>query len=224
MFEGISPFMIVLGINILVAVAALVFIVVDKTRTKMKIFQFSENEKLYDTYDVDAFSPLALYNTRNHKRFIRKAPSYKSRVGNTIMWLAKRGTAYLFQLQDSQIKVKDGETEKIVTKQVAIKLGTLWEGLKSILGEEMCNEFTNEAKEALMNPEVFITVELESGKTPEGLPDLTEDDVYNETSMRMSVLIFSGIKEALKEDYVKLLLAILAGGGIFLALIRLGVL
>lgn len=222
MLKGISPVMIILGINILIAIGGLVFIVVDKVRVKMKIFHFSENERLYDIYNVDAFSPNSLYSNKEKKRFIRKAPSYKSRVGNTIMWLAKRGTAYLFRLEDSNKTVinEDGEKEN---KQVAIKIGTLWEGLQAILGAELCEQFETNVKERLMNPEVFITVELESGKTPDGLPDITEDDVYNETAARMSALIFSGIKEAMKEDYMKIILTLGCGIGLCLVLIRLGV-
>jgi len=228
MFEGISPFMIVLGFNILVAIAGLVYIILDKVRTKMKIYHFSENEKLFDIYNVDAFSPNALYSNKEHMRFFRHAPSYKSRAGNTIMWLAKRGTGYLFRLEDTTIEVKekneDGEVIKKEIKQVAKKLGTLWDGLQAILTPELCEQFSTEVKERLMKPDIFLTVELESGKTPDNLPDITEEDIYNETATRMSGLIFSGIKEAMKEDYMKILLTLGCGVGACLVLIRLGVL
>lgn len=235
-----NPLALVVGFNIIIAIAGIGIIIVKRLKVKHTVLYFSEGERLYEELPVDAISPLSLFSIKRGMRFIRTGVSYKNRLGNEVVWLAKRGTGYLFDLVGNTITVDvpvlnddgtpkmDGDSNPVMTteeRKVAKKLGTLWEGLTAILGEDLVDDFTDEQKVKLMNPEIILTVELEHGSIPyAGLPKLDENDIKNENSTRMSALIFSGVKEALKEDWVR------AGGligiGVALTLVaqQLGVL
>jgi len=235
-----NPVALILGINIIIAIVGIGVIIVKKLRVKHTVLYFSEGERLYEELPVDAITSLSLFSIKRGLRFIRTGVSYKNRLGNNVVWLAKRGTGYLFDLVGNTITVDvpvldddgkptvDEEGKPIMTteeKKVAKKLGTLWEGLTAILGAELMNDFTDAVKVKLMNPEIILTVELEHGSIPyAGLPKLDENDIKNENSTRMSALIFSGVKEALKEDWVRV--AGLVGIGVALTLVaqQLGVL
>ena len=235
-----NPVALILGFNIIIAVGGIIMMLVKRLRVKHIVLYFSEGERLYESLKIDAVTSLSLFCVKRGLRFIRTGVSYKNRLGNEVVWLAKRGTGYLFDLKGSTITVdvpvvddegkpainEDG-TPKMTTeeKKVAKKLGTLWEGLTAILGEELVTEFNDEQKVKLMNPDIYLTVELEGGSAPySGLPKLDEVDIKNENADRMSSLMFSGIKDALGEDWLRA--AGLMGIGVALTLIaqQLGVL
>jgi len=235
-----NPLALVIGINVIIAIGGVGLIVVRRLKVKHVVLYFSEGERLYESLPVDSVTALSLFSVKRGLRFIRTGVSYKNRLGNEVVWLAKRGTGYLFDLANSiitiDIPVLDGEGNPVMNedgtpkvtqeeKKVAKKLGTLWEGLRAILGEELVEQFSTEVKEKLMNPEILLTVELEGGQEPySGLPKLDENDIYNENASRMSNLIFNGIKDALSEDWLRA--AGLVGIGVALTLVaqQLGVL
>ena len=235
-----NPVALILGFNIIVAVAGIVMMLVKRLRVKHIVLYFSEGERLYESLAIDAITSLSLFCVKRGLRFIRTGVSYKNRLGNEVVWLAKRGTGYLFDLEGSTITVdvpvlddegkpvlNDDNTPKmtIEEKKVAKKLGTIWEGLTAILGEDLMGDFTDAVKVKLMNPDILLTVELEGGSAPySGLPKLDEVDIKNENSSRMSNLMFSGIKDALGEDWLRA--GGLVGIGVALTLVaqQLGVL
>lgn len=235
-----NPLALVIGFNIIIAIAGIGLIVVKRLKIKHIVLYFSEGERLYESLTVDAVTSLSLFCVKRGLRFIRTGVSYKNRLGNEVVWLAKRGTGYLFDLKGSTITVdvpvlddagkpvlNDDGTPQMTTeeKKVAKKLGTLWEGLTAILGEDLVEDFSDEQKVKLMNPDILLTVELEGGSAPySGLPKLDEVDIKNENSSRMSNLMFSGIKDALAEDWLRA--GGLVGIGVALTLVaqQLGVL
>ncbi len=235
-----NPLALIIGFNVLIAVAGIVMMLMKRLRVKHIVLYFSEGERLYESLSIDAVTSLSLFCVKRGLRFIRTGVSYKNRLGNEVIWLAKRGTGYLFDLAGSIITVdvpvldangkpvlNDDGTPLMTTeeKKVAKKLGTLWEGLTAILGEELVKEFSDEQKVKLMNPDILLTVELEGGSAPySGLPKLDETDIKNENSSRMSNLMFSGIKDAMSEDWLRA--GGLVGIGVALTLVaqQLGVL
>lgn len=234
-----NPFLIILGINVLMVVGGIAYILVNRLKIKHYVMYFSEGERLYERINIDAISPKSLFSIVRGFRFIRVGASYKNRLGNEVIWLAKKGIAYLYTLENTvknvEIALKDENGEvvkdedgniktKTETRKVAKKLGTLWDGLQLVLGEELVKQFSVEVKEKLVNPEIFLTVELESDNIHDRLPKLDEMDIKNENSERMSKLIFSGIKEAMKEDYIRLFGIVAMGVAATLVCIKLGLL
>jgi len=206
-----NPLLIIIGFNILLGVGGVLYVVFDRIRVKQICYYFSENERLYEPVKIDAIAPMSLHSLKRGMRFFRTSPAYKSRVGNTLLWLAKRGSGYIFKLEETE----EGK---------AIKIGTLWDALRVILGDELLEGLEDKYKAKLIDPAYFLTVELEKGMEPKDLPHMNENDINTETSRRMAELIFSGVKAALKEDWVRLIGMMAIGVALCLGAIRLGVL
>lgn len=206
-----NPLLLLIGFNVLIGIGGVLYVLYDRLRIKQICYYFSEVEKLYEPVNIDVVAPMSLHNLKREMRFFRTAPAYRSRVGNTLLWLAKRGSGYIFKLEDTE-------------EHKAVKVGTLWNALRVILGDELLEGLEDKYKAKLIDPMYFLTVELERGLEPEGLPHITERDIKTETSQRMADLIFSGVKAALKEDWIRV--AGLIGIGVALTLIaqNLGVL
>ena len=234
-----NPFLIILGLNVLMVFGGIAYIITNRLKIKHYVMYFSEGERLFERVTIDAISPKSLFSIKRGFRFIRVGTSYKNRIGNEVLWLAKRGIAYLYTLENTTknvdialkdddgnvVKDEDGNIKvKTETRKVAKKIGTLYEGLKSVLGDELVEQFSVEVKEKLTDPNIYLTVELEGDNIHNKLPKLDEMDIKNENSERMSKLIFSGIKEAMKEDYIRLFGIVAMGVAATLVAIKLGLL
>ena len=171
------------------------------------IYYFSETERLLEHLSIIDMTPKAL-KTNDNKKFMRNAPAYtirSRRGGGETIWLGKRGTAYTFK-------------PKTTPKGKAVKVGSLWDGLTSIISDDLVASIKDEVKNKLIESEIFVTVELESGLTPDDMPSMTEEDVNTEANMGMANLIGLGIRSMIqKEDYIKY--AGLVGLGIALAFV-----
>lgn len=206
-----NPVILLVGFNILIALGGIVYVIYDRLRMKQNILYFSEGERLFERIPVDAFSPVSVFNTKRNLRFIRNSVSYRNKDRNEILWLAKRGTAYTFTTENTP----EGKAKKI---------GTLWDALKGLLDEEYINQFETEVKEKLQNPEIFVTVDLEKGKTPENYEALDEIDINNENTDRMRQIIFEGVKQATSEDIIKMIGLMAVGIVLWVIAQNLGVL
>ena len=193
----------------MIGVGAIGYLLIDRMTMHLKVFLFSETEGLFEPINIDATTPKCLHSTKRDFRFFRTSKSYKNRFKSELLWLAKMGKGYVFRL-------KQGEKDK------AEKLGSLWEGLNVILGEDICNGFTDYVKDKLMDSKIYLTVELEQPPFPVEYEELTEQDVKNENAQRMSSVMFAGMKDQLKEDYIKIIFILGTGIAIALVAIRLG--
>jgi hypothetical protein len=185
-----NPVILIIGFNVLLAIGGIAYVFIDRFVMKQWVYYFADGERLFERIKVDAFSPVSVFNLKRNLRFIRNSVSYRNKNRNEIIWLAKKGTAYTFSTENTP----EGKAKKI---------GTLWKALESLLEPDVVNQFTTEVKEKLQNPEIFVTVDLEKGVTPEGYESLSEVDIKDETTDRMRQIIFDGIKTATGEDILK---------------------
>jgi len=184
-------FLITLGL--IVGISIISIFITDKITDKYRIFYFSESERIVEAIKkIDDLTPHMIL-TKDNRRFIRNSVAYTLREGGKTLtcWLAKRGTAYTFS---------PDFTEKGQGKII----GSMWDGLLSILGETIEEEFSDEWRESLKESKVYVTVELEKGVTPKGLEVMSETGVITEANQGMSDLIGVGLRQRiLKEDWVK---------------------
>lgn len=206
-----SPLTMVIAFNILLGVGGAGYYIWKRITIQKNIIYFSENERLFEVMKVDDETPTCLINNKFNYRFFRSAPSWTNTINKNVIWLAKRGTAYLFRLNEDE-------------KDKAKPLGTLWEGLKTILGDELVNDFTDEVKDKLRESTILLTVSIEKPEMNEGLPELTEEDIQNDTVFRMSQIMFSGIKDAIQQDHVKFLMTLGTGALLYHLALSLGLL
>lgn len=183
---------ITVGVIFLVIVLVFGYIFYRSIMPERQILYLSEEERTGDFLTIEDTTPNILHAEGN-KKFIRNTLAYTVKEGmKTItLSLGKRGTAYTFRTASTP----RGKAEKI---------GSLWDGLKSVWNEKEWEAINPELKQKLMNSEIFVTVELESGQTPEGSIKLSEDDIFTEANKRMAQLIGEGIKDSFSaEDWIR---------------------
>jgi hypothetical protein len=181
-----------IGIGIIIGV---LYLVLKKGITMpYKVWYFSEDDRIVEQLPVKELDDVYV-KTTNGFEFVRNSLSYTLQQGRRMIqiFLAKRGTAYTFRPRYN----KEGELEATI-------IGNLYEGVKSCLGETLAKEFTDEAKEKLMNSNIFVTVELESGTTPKGLKPRDERGVNTAANKNMANLLSFSIATDLKaEDWIR---------------------
>lgn len=211
LFNSVSRFfgsivnnpMITIGLITLIIAVVIGFVFYNAIKPERQVLYLSEEERTGEFLTIEDMTPNILHAEGN-KKFIRNTLAYTIKEGmKTItLSLGKRGTAYTF---------KPASTPK----GKAQKIGTLWDGLKSVWNETEWDAINPELKQKLMNSEIFVTIELESGQTPKDAPRLSEDDLFTEANKRMAQLIGEGIKESFStEDWIRN--AALIGSGVAL--------
>lgn len=201
-----------IGIVFLLICLLIVIGIYRSVKSERRVLLFSEIDKIADFLDVLSMSAHSLF-TEGSKRFIRWKSAYNLKEGkkNITLWLAKRGIAYTHKPADTP----EGK---------AVKIGSLWEAIKGILGDDTANNIVQDIKEKLMISEVFVTVELERGELEE-LPVLTEDIIVEDTDRHMAQIFGEGIREGLsKKDMIRDVALIGCGVAITFVLQQLGIL
>lgn len=191
-FKFLNQPIVTLGlIAILVAIAILV-ITLGTMTPKKQVLYLSESERLGEFLPIQKMTPESLY-CKDNKRFKRRSVSFTVKQGRRTLtlWLAKRGSAYTFAPASTP-------------KGKAKKIGTIIEALETIWSKELIDKLENKYRDPLMKSEIFVTVELEAGYTPDGLPALGEEGVHTEANENMADLVGTRIKEALRrEDWIR---------------------
>lgn len=107
------------------------------------------------------------------------------------LWLGKRGSAYTFK----PASTPQGK---------AVKIGSIYEALEVIWSKELIDKLENKYRDPLLTSEIFVTVELEEGYTPDNLPAVSEEGVFTEANQNMAELVGTRIKKALmREDWIR---------------------
>lgn len=212
-FEFMSNPWVLVGVVCVGAIIAGLALLADMAKRSYKVLYLQEAERLAFELDINEITPKQL-KTNDNKRFIRNGVAYTLKRGlkTIILWLGKVGTAYTWKPADTP----EGKAKII---------GTLYDGLLSALGAEIADELTLEAKEKLIASKIFVTVELEQGITPDGLPSMSEQDINNEANNDMASLIGMRIRNQLRKTDFTRDLALIGSGGLALLLLQgLGIL
>jgi len=158
-----------------------------------RILYFSETELIGSELSVKKITPKRLLT--KDKRFFRiagtRAYNFRIRRKNVLTWLGKVSTAYLFK----PATTPEGKAEKI---------GSFYDGLVTILGESVVKLMKPEHLDKCIRSELFVTVNLGEGYTPEGLPVIDETGMYTEQDREMARMLGKGLKEGFrKEDWIR---------------------
>lgn len=205
--------MIQLGLVAITFICVLAYALYKKYKPEFWVLNFDEGGRKIKHYEIWKQEPRSLKGKEN-TRFVRNKGTWNWDLnGKTITCcLSKLATAYCFDPEGTP-------------KGKAKRIGSLWDALKGIWGDEECDKLNEELKEPLMQSKIFVTVDIEGGFTPKGLPKMDERDVFDDANQNMAQLIGSTIKHILdKEDWVKNA-GLIAMGGLGLVILQtLGVL
>jgi hypothetical protein len=144
-------------------------------------------------------------------RFLKYAPGYNGVVGKFVrrmrtLFLGKEGTAYTWHL----------EGDKKVESTLTATLLTLW-------GKKFYDLIPDEQKQKVEEAKINVTVDLESGLTPEGYRPITEEDIHTEEDRKAAETFWEGKKRLDSGQWLKIILPGLAGFGLaFVVLVLFG--
>lgn len=184
---------VALGLTAILLSVIIMVITLGTMTPKKQVLYLSESERLGDFLPVTNLTPKSAECRKDNKRFFRNANAYTVRLGRRILtlWLGKRGTAYTFKPADTP----EGK---------AVKIGSIYDALKTIWSEELLNKLEKNYRDPLLTSEIFVTVDLEKGLTPEGRTPVEEEDVFTESNQNMAGLVGTKVKEALqREDWIR---------------------
>lgn len=156
----------------------------------MKVWYFATVERLITELDVRELTPKSVI-TSDDKTFLRRAASwlFKEGISNTVIFLGKVGRGITYRLGSTP----EGQAEKV---------GTLYDGVESCLGDTVTKKLSTAIKDKLKDSEIFVCVELEEDSGE--LPNLTEEGALSEANKNMAELIGAKIKSQLqKEDWIR---------------------
>jgi len=217
-FAVLSNPVVLVAMFALVGVVVVLMVLQDQLRKCYEVWYFSESERLIEVKESLTLSPKQI-KTKDNYRFMRNSVAYTLKRGakTVIVWLAKRGTAYTWM----PTQPKNGEDGKPIYQRV----GTLWDGLNSALGEDELKDIPADTLKKLVESKIFVTVDLEEGTTPAGFSAMSEQDVNTEANNDMASLIGYRIRNALNEiDYLEKIALMGSGGLVILVLQGMGIL
>jgi len=182
-----------------------------KTMSKHQheVLYFAEMEKTGLQLKVLSDSPRML-KTEKNMRFLRNRVAYNFKVGKRTItrYLGKRGTAYTFSLEGGKVK----------------KIGSIYDAVVLLWGQDKVDKIKTEELKLLKDSQIFITVDLEKGITPEGYHPMSESDINTEANISMANLIGKAIRDELaSSDFIKVLGLLGAGGCLIFLLEALGI-
>jgi hypothetical protein len=136
------------------------------------------------------------------QRFFKYAPAFMGQLGKYVkrpamMFLGKEGTAYTWKEHSGKVDI-----------------GKLDAALKTVWGEDFYNQIPPEQRALIEESKINVTVDLESGLTPEGYTPVSEEDIKTEQDRKAAETYWEGKKSADKPQLLNIIITVLAGVGI----------
>ena len=144
----------------------------------------------------------------NPMRFFKWGGAYVFHEGGRMVtrYFGKEGTAYTWKLKGGKWNI----------------LGTLYDGVKAVLGDEFVNKLRDDLKDKLKTSKVYVTVDLEEGTAPPKLPTLREEDIYDEQDRHAASILVERMRVSAKRELYQGLLWLCVGAMLVLLAVQLG--
>lgn len=196
-----NPLLMLLGGG-LVGVTVFLYWLYETFRPETHVLLIGEEEKRLDTIKINKETPVTLnsYNKKQPRRFFKLYNGYvESKNGKRVInYLGKRGTAYTWRIKPFP--------------EEPVKIGSLWDGLNAVWDAKLIEKIPSEAKAALVNSDLYVTVGVDEGLTPPGYTSITEETVISEGASIMAEEFAKAAKTANKPSFILIIMAAGAGG------------
>lgn len=192
LFKYLNQPIVTIGFVAILLAVVIMVITLGTLTPKKQVLYLSESERLGDFLPIQKTTPKSLH-CKGNKRFIRRAVAFTVKQGRRTLtlWLAKRGSAYTFKPSSTP-------------KGKSVKIGSIYDALETIWSKKLLENLEKEYRDPLLTSNIFVTVELEAGYTPDKLPAISEEGVHTEANENMAELVGTRIKEALiREDWIR---------------------
>lgn len=197
MFEWfIENWLITLTIIFLIITIVIILIIFFRLKPSKLVLYVDEDSGTGMQLDVVNESPKRLF-CEGLYRFYRfsKAYNFKNGFKLTTMYFAKRGSAYTKMLKNG-----------IITN---VKL---WEILTTVLSPNSIEKISDEDKEILIESDILVTIDLETGFTPTGSAIISEYEAKKEANEEFASLIGKGMNKELNRTDIMKAVALLGAG------------
>jgi hypothetical protein len=199
------PTEIVLAILSGTGLILFLFLLAKLLRPETRVLLLSDDDSRLDEITVDNETSRSLKQKGKRKWFKWGKAFLQVKNGKRITtYLGKRGTAYTWKADDGEVK----------------KWGTFWEALNVLWPQDLIKKIPQSEADKLKTSEVFVTVNIAKGITPEGFQPMTEDDLLDEADIEAAQDYAEGAKGARKTVLLPLIMA--AGTGGLLVMLALG--
>lgn len=186
------------------AVGGLVFIywLWEKYRPETHVLLIGDEERRLDTVYINRETPTTLssYDRKQPRRFFKLFAGYiESRRGKRILnYIGKRGTAYTWRIAAYPAK--------------EFRIGSLWDAINLVWDKALIDKIPEAAQAQLKTSDVYVTVQIAGGLTPEGYKPITEETIISEGDRIMAEEFAKASKTANKPNIMFVLLALGSGG------------
>ena len=216
---------IILGGIFSVVIVGIVFLLIKRMRPSREVLFFRERDRRGQTLGVTSETATSLVcksKKKGTKRFFKWGGAYIfNQAGKMVTrFLAKEGTAYTYKPQSTE-KVKNpgnipvstvetvqcvhcGEEFEYDLPIVQIKdfigerLGSLKDALENIWGKKFYDELPPKLQEKIEENQILVTVELESGLTPQGYSPISEEEINEEADREAAKIFGKGLGATVK--------------------------
>lgn len=195
----LGNFYLILGASSLAIILLLVYYL---SRPRMEVLYFSESDRRLKPIKINKEKPRSLVHKGSEAmRFFKYRGSWGALAFGGLKkittFLGKMGTAYTFQTEGGEVKI-----------------GKLYDAVKLVWGEDVCDKLKPEQRDLLQKSEIYVTVDLEKGITPEGFEPITEGDIASEGELKVVESYARGRSEAQKPPALQYMFTLIAGAGI----------
>jgi len=118
---------------------------------------------------------------------------------------------------------KEGTAYTWWTESGEKSIGTIAESLRKIWGADFYGEIPKTQRDLIESKKVYVTVNLETGLTPEDFPVVKEDQIHEDDDTKAAKILGEGMKESTKVPFSQGILWMAAGAAIVMGLVLLGV-
>ncbi len=201
--------------------AGLIFVLIRKGKPAREVMYLRERDRRGERLSIEEETAPSL-SCKKRKgaslKFFKYGGSYVFSEGGKMVtrFFGKEGTAYTYKFQGAE-----GNGEEVTA--VKIGSGSLEDALIHVWGEDFYKEVPDAQKKLVENSKVYVTVDLESGLTPEGYTPISEEDINEEQDREAAKIFSKGLGATSKQQLYQGMLWAALGGLLIFVLYNVGV-
>jgi len=194
-----------------------------KPKAKDQVMKIIPRDRRFIDFNITKETAFSVYCEPKKgyplQKFIKFSPGYTGKVGRFLKrartrFIGKEGTAYTWRaIKGEKIELKKNPSGTLLLKG-AILIGKLSDALRGVWGEEFYDTVPESERVKLEESKVNVTVELGEGYTPEGFPEITEEQIFDEEDQKGAETFWKGKKMSEKGEWTKDIFLLLAGAGL----------
>lgn len=219
----------ILGVAGLGLVLALLYLLLKKLRPAREVMYLRERDHRGQRLRITEETATTIYCRRkkgSDKRFFKWGGSYIFHEAGKMItrFFSKEGVAYTYRFKTSTPTTNPGVVPDEVTQDVQClscgevfttelpvvkigmrgeEVGSLEKVLTGLWGKKFFDEIPPKQRKIIEDNKILVTVELESGLTPEGFSPVSEEDIKEEEDRAAARIFAKALAPGAKQELYK---------------------